>query len=251
MKKIILSVCLLACFSMFFVACSDDDNSTNTTPSNNSLLSLKVGNYWIYDSWDLDNNNQKKTSSYTSDSLYVVKDTTLYNYPAYKCIRNSNGLSSVEFFRVDGGKVYTSEKIFTDLLSRYNLPIDVSQFALEQKWYVLADNNATSEWQIAQTTLSNLQFSGVNINATINIKGKKGATGSVTLNGKNYTTQDFILTYSINAGLATVTILNFSNDFHYTFIEGVGLYQINSDYSTALTTQIPGYLSVLNHYKLF
>lgn len=229
MKKTILSFCLLAVFALFFVSCSDDDNSTNNNSESSSLLPLKTGNYWIYDYWDLDATNQAVESSHTVDSVYVEKDTTLYNYAAYKYVSVSNGSKSITCLRTDNAKVYASESFFVNI-SQLGLPIDASQFDLPHAWYLIADNNATSTWTLFSKSVDNLQFNGISFTANLNITGKKGNSFAVTFNGINYTAQNFVITYSVKIGSASMVLFDLTYDNNYAFIKGIGFYKVNSDY---------------------
>lgn len=77
-----ISLCLIV------VSCKDDDEDDNTpTPVvYDNYTQLKVGNYWIYQRFDVDSSG---TSTPTSifDSCYIEKDTLIAGFTYYKMVR--------------------------------------------------------------------------------------------------------------------------------------------------------------------
>ncbi|HMT29637.1 MAG TPA: hypothetical protein PKD91_10190, partial [Bacteroidia bacterium] len=88
MKKpqILIPLIILSCLSLLVISCKDDDDPAPTPTVYDNYAQLKVGNYWIYQHYDVDSSgNATSTSVY--DSCYVEKDTIINNLTYFKMIR--------------------------------------------------------------------------------------------------------------------------------------------------------------------
>lgn len=82
MKKLLMLAFAAALF--FFFSCKkDDDNNTITYPD---YANLKVGNYWVYQRFEIDTLGVE-TALDIYDSCYVEKDTLINGITYFKMIR--------------------------------------------------------------------------------------------------------------------------------------------------------------------
>tara|TARA_Y100000768_G_C23963091_1_gene676443 strand:+ start:1250 stop:1882 length:633 start_codon:yes stop_codon:yes gene_type:complete len=113
---------------IFFTACKKDDDSTsNKSASKNSYFPLKIGNYWVYENYEIDaNGTETKTSQI--DMITIERDTIIKGNKYYVLEGTQYPLSSkewktLEFLRdssgyiVDNdGRIHFSKNNFTDVL---------------------------------------------------------------------------------------------------------------------------------------
>jgi hypothetical protein len=85
--KNLQSVILFSCLSVIVFSCKkDEDNSVPAPIVYDNYSQLKVGNYWIYQRFDVDSSGNA-TPATEYDSCYVEKDTLINNITYYKMIR--------------------------------------------------------------------------------------------------------------------------------------------------------------------
>ncbi len=70
-STIVFTALIIGLFS-----CKKEDDEIKPTPINNSYTKLEVGNYWIYENFEIDSNGTE-TPLNTFDSSYVEKDTLI------------------------------------------------------------------------------------------------------------------------------------------------------------------------------
>jgi hypothetical protein len=122
MKKILFLLQALVALSL--LSCSKSNH--NNPPSNEDFMALRVGNYWIYQNYDIDSNGVA-TPTDDWDSAYISKDTLVNGKTYYKMFRKSVLIAPyqlVEFLRDSSGymvdlqgKIMMSEDNFTDTLT--------------------------------------------------------------------------------------------------------------------------------------
>jgi hypothetical protein len=105
MKNLIL----FSVFLVIIISCSKEQ-ITATNPINN-LMNLKVGNYWVYDWYEIDANNGNTTNLQKRDSIIIAKDTVISGRTYF--IKKGN------YF---GGKHVTNSIIFDSINSIYSFP---------------------------------------------------------------------------------------------------------------------------------
>ena len=118
MKRVLL---LMLFIGMITYSCKKDDPEENLKPFPAAdYMQLKIGNYWVYQSYQLDSAGNENPMS-NVDSLIIIGDTTINGYKYFKKLsvlhdhvsymRDSNG------YLVDHlGKVFFSEHDFTNIL---------------------------------------------------------------------------------------------------------------------------------------
>jgi len=107
------------------------DTEPATTPSTTSYPNysqLKVGNYWVYQQYDIDENGAS-TPKDIFDSCYVEKDTTINGKTYFKIVKpksNSTGELDISFQRDSlhyivnsNGKILFSSQDFTSIFDLY------------------------------------------------------------------------------------------------------------------------------------
>lgn len=74
MKKACLFLPVLMLISLF--SCNKSDENDPQPPASEDFMALKVGNYWIYQNYDIDTNGVA-TPTDDWDSAYISKDTLI------------------------------------------------------------------------------------------------------------------------------------------------------------------------------
>lgn len=127
-KKNLSLLCICVCVSILVFSCKDhDDNNIPDPITYDNYAQLKVGNYWIYQHFNIDSSgNVTPTSTY--DSCYVEKDTLFNGNIYFKMIRPNPypPLPSAFLLRdslhyvVDpAGEIYFSSQDFTTVFDDY------------------------------------------------------------------------------------------------------------------------------------
>ncbi len=121
---VLLSISL----SLIVISCKDDDDDTTPTPVvYDNYTQLKVGNYWIYQRFDIDSSGTS-TPTAIYDSCYIEKDTLIAGFTYYKMIRPSPFTSTQSIYYVKdslhylveaGGKILFSSLDFTNIFEDY------------------------------------------------------------------------------------------------------------------------------------
>ncbi|TAL68830.1 MAG: hypothetical protein EPN82_09175 [Bacteroidetes bacterium] len=238
--KIIKYITLL--LNLFFLTNCDD----NTSPPQDTInyYPLNNGNYWVYDSYDLDINNKKIIGTERRDSI-IVNDIIEYEgKSAYQLqVFRNNILFDTLYFSQESSKVYM---IFDEN------EIDVPGF--NKKWFLIADFSKINdtEWHIYDTILENYPFNFrdstlfTTYHQTLN--GKLESTENYQLNNKSYKSMLFQVRYDKRLYF----MYKFPDDvsvkelevnritkrlLHFTFAENLGLVQIKYDpYETSFST---------------
>jgi hypothetical protein len=71
MKNLVLLLAVL----LLLISCENESVTPNNPIAN--LMNLKVGNYWVYDWYEIDATNGNATNLNKRDSLIIVKDTII------------------------------------------------------------------------------------------------------------------------------------------------------------------------------
>lgn len=132
MKNIFLSIIILT--AMIYSCKKDKDNEPTTPVPNNmypNFSQLTVGNYWIYEQFDVDSANNASTKN-IFDSCYVEKDTIINTKTYLKIVKPdpySTNQKTVFFQRdslhyvvdSDGKILFSSQDFSTIFESKYFL----------------------------------------------------------------------------------------------------------------------------------
>jgi hypothetical protein len=113
----------------FLSACKKDDVDTQPPTAYADYSNLKVGNYWVYQTYEVDENGVETSTNY-SDSCYVEKDSTINGLVYHKVIRpaavlNQIGISflrdSLHYVVSSNGTRLFSSQDFDNVLYTYVL----------------------------------------------------------------------------------------------------------------------------------
>jgi hypothetical protein len=131
MKK--LKFCLpVIALTVFIFSCKKDKDEVpaltpGTAPTYPDYSQLKVGNYWVYELFDVDSSGNATTMN-NYDSCYVEKDTLINNAVYYKMWRSGVFFPNWGFWLVrdslhyvvtSSGKILFSSKDFTTVFDSY------------------------------------------------------------------------------------------------------------------------------------
>ncbi len=111
---------------LFTLSSCDKSNDSGYQPApEDDFMALKVGNYWIYQNYDIDSNGVA-TPTNDWDSAYISKDTVINGQTYFKMIRKPVVFMSGQFpvylrdssgYLVDSdGQIHMSATNFTDTL---------------------------------------------------------------------------------------------------------------------------------------
>lgn len=128
---------LVIALTTLFSACKKDCSNTPTTYPDFSQL--KVGNYWIYERFNVDTAGNMTTTG-VFDSCYIEKDTQINNATFFKVIRpqplgayyNTTFMrDSLHYLINDVGQILFSSQNFTDTFRHYYITAGVGDTVCE------------------------------------------------------------------------------------------------------------------------
>ncbi len=222
-------------------------SSEPSKPDYSRYLPNKVGSYWVYEWYSVDEKGVKDIESMTIDSMFVVGPATKSGKNCTEYKTNTDGDESSSYMYVEGSKLYSyATALSTDLLP---LPVD--------QWFVMADFEGTTWVILKDTTISGLEvpdFPGVKIDVTLGVTGAKGGTKSIPIGSQTFTAQEFTMNLKIVGKIAGLEIVNFTKVIKNYFVQDIGLIQASSDANKISILQsemtIPGYLQTLIKYNI-
>ena len=152
MKRILITVCLFACF----FSCSNDDDSVTPEAQEPNFYALTVGNSWVYKSQRYNFNTESYEDTEIIDSVSIVGTEAILGNTYFKFrtkttgstdsesqLSNSNGTKFEYFREVDGNLVNDSNAIvFTTTDYSEILVLEASWGSIFEK---LAEDLATVE----------------------------------------------------------------------------------------------------------
>jgi len=122
--KLTTSVIALSALILFLVACKkekiEDIQQTSTPKSYASFLPMTVGNYWIYQRFNMDGSgNENQTTFY--DSIYIEKDTLINGKTYFKQVTTNPSYLTIATYLRDSihyivnnkGEIMFSSEDFT------------------------------------------------------------------------------------------------------------------------------------------
>ena len=194
--------------TVMFISCSKDDNNTNPPVDNNpvNFESLKVGNYWIFENYNIDSLGNK-TGSAETDSTYASGTVQKLGKTAYMLLNySSDGTLKDTVYSYEEGKTYfTHSSLINKKIAGFLDGFPVNPFDLGDIWMKVADYDQSS-WDIMSQNLVDYPvYLGATINGTFSLKAAKGTTKTVTINSNALTLQEFILTFNFKGTITMVT----------------------------------------------
>jgi hypothetical protein len=233
------------------------------------FLSLKVGNYWVYNKYDKDINNNIDYSSLREDSIVIEKSETILNRMAYYfVIYESDTVLNTMILSYEDGvvyRLYDSTKII--------IP------TLKQTWFPIADFKMSMNgmWNIYKQIIGNYIFTeGDSSYFSVfrhTVNGEYIYEDSLLLDGSKSVTKIFKNKYDskldyrkarqlTETSWDTLSVSHLLKYYdYYQFVKGVGLYKISRDsYFYTIQTEpfseeemqiaFKGYEYILKRYKV-
>lgn len=232
--------------AIVFWGCSS--SSEPSKPDFSRYMPNKIGSYWVYEWFEVDENGNKNLESMTTDSMFVVGPATKEGKSCteYKTISEGDEISS--FMYVEGSKLYSfSEALSTDLL-----PVPLEQ------WILLADFEGTTWVILKDSTISGIELPdppGAKIDVTVSITGAKGGTIPISVGSNTFTAQEFTMNFKIIAKMSGFEIANFTKVIKNYFVQDIGLIQSSSDANKVSILgmgemTVPGFFQNLVRYNI-
>jgi hypothetical protein len=140
--------------TFFFSSCKKDSSTTTTYPN---FSQLKVGNYWVYERFNVDSSGNA-TAIGIFDSCYVEKDTLINNTLYFKVIRPEVAGSnysdkfvrdSLHYLVNNVGQILFSSQNFTDTFYNYYVTAGATDTVCEV-FVKMADKNLSVNSPAAQ-----------------------------------------------------------------------------------------------------
>jgi hypothetical protein len=206
MKSLLTSVFIIIAMglSLGISSCSDDTTTTPTTDNDN--MPLKTGSYHVYSITRLDSlTGNPDPSSVTNDSMVIGTSSIKEGKTAFAfdVFRNNEKIRT-DHYSKEGQTVWGYWQFIppgiqlTDLINAI-----VPQ---TRRWSKFADFAATSQWIIADTSITgvSIPFNGQNIPLTsvITMRGKKVSTATEVIKGISFpNTTKFELTLTLKPSI--------------------------------------------------
>ncbi len=145
-KSIFLSMMGL---TAILCACSKENAPSPQSPVEPNYSQLKVGNYWIYQQYEIQDSDNSEVLLTTYDSCYVVKDTLIRSNRYFKVYR-PDGFSdyvylrdSLDYIVNEKGYRNFSSKDFTNNLFT-NVSYDSNNDTMIYIWVKMVDRDFTT-----------------------------------------------------------------------------------------------------------
>lgn len=263
---------LLAMLALVLIISSCGSDTTTTDPASTDMFPNTIGNYWVNEDYDLDTLGNIDAKSMSFDSTIVSGSMQLNGKLATELSSFTIGTKDTAqktYLAKGTNNLYISADMINGVVGMFAafISVDPTKMYLDEKWLLIADQSQ-STWNVATKNFSNIPFT---YNGTINgvmsgntiVTGKKGTTLNVTIQGKSYTAQEYIMESNLTSNL-TITIpagtIKIKNTQHFWIAPGVGLVKqmvettlVNLDITLAQikqTQKFPGYQSTCVRFKL-
>jgi len=257
--KFLLLAFLAASLLMLTNCSDDDDNPSNNNGDDETYYPMKVGNYWIYESNDLDIDEEYVDGTYTMDSIVVTSVEEMYGKSSFKHVSYTKTeindpweFESETYFYSEGKKLYG---LFDYIAPSDDLPLPLD---ITPGWVLLADPDASDSWKVFEQNFvdQDFEYGGFSmvVNGDFTISVKKGASITFDNDGTPVTAKEYILSYKFD-GTANL-ILDFDLVFeivgHLWYAEGIGLIDYTVDPTSigvaTFSADIDGNESLLERY---
>lgn len=266
MNKIIINIFILSNLLLFF-GCEESTIPKEETGT--KFLPLKIGNYWIYNSYDKDYNNSIIYSSHTIDSVIIEHSDDIMGNTAYFLVkyRNDKPIDTLVFSYKDGN-IYL-------LFDSNSVPVP----GLKSTWFPIInfETQMNGSWNVFKTLINDYNFFDDDVlykgNYWHTINGEYVYIDSMDFEGKRFLTKSFINKYDskleftklywINeTSYDTLIVTRFMKFYDkYQVVEGIGLFKMQRDsYLISTTTEpsstfekveyVKGYESLLKKYYI-
>ncbi len=260
MKKL-MSIMLTLTVVAFMASCSEDDNGTDpNTNEEKTYYPMTNGDTWIYNYVGLDQSEQPKDGTETSDTvtitgaeMYMGQEATIFE------MSSSDGSSRTTHMYKDGKKLFASVMYILpggdDLGVFGDLPI----FPDTDTWVLLADPDQ-SKWDLLSIPIEDysLDYSGVTItvDGDFSYSVEKGSKAEWVIGGSKTNVQEYKVIYKFDGTFSLAwpieKVITLTN--HYWFAEGIGLVKRQLDPETfdilSFPIEIDGNKSEIDSYNV-
>jgi len=239
-------------------SCDDMATEIVSPPPDNILFPMAVGNYWIYETFDLRADGSKILESKRMDSIVVESIENIADKDAYKFVRYTDGfVTKTEYYRETSGQIFkithtdTFNLFFPDNVDiMNNEPQYLSLVDPYKSEWVGATGSASSTIEYLDSRFAESQIYSCEVTSVVTCKFE--SKGIVDISGVNYKSTVYSLypDMMINIGDfkrfvndsigevdAEIFISSYENNkkiVTYTYAEGVGVanmryepYQLN------------------------
>lgn len=209
-------------------ACSDDDDNP-VTPNDktkyDSYFPMSAGSWWIYETYDLNQDQSRNLSTLEFDSVAVTGTETIDGKTASVFSTWTEGeKQNDKYHYVEESKLY----INASALLPATLPKEID---LGSELVILADFFG-STWTLKTQAIDDIDATfgdyDVTLNGTLTISGAKKGTETITVDGIDYNCQEFELSYNYAGKIKYMGYpldINFTLKRHFFFADGKGLIQ--------------------------
>lgn len=233
MKQILLA--LLFVLGSILLACSDDDGGTKPNPDDEinldsvaleTLYPLAIGDYRIYQAYDLDENGEKQEGSERTDSSFVFAQIQKSGKTAFEIHDVDNIIGEVvkQYVSRDGETLY---EWTNSLVPKYL--VTILPFGEDDDLWVKVIDREETEWQAFEYVFDNFEsplFSGAVVNGTMTATAKKGQTPELEIKGELKAAQEYLLTITMEGTVTyngEIQDLNLESKLRSYFVPELGL----------------------------
>ncbi len=224
---------LFAFFALVVLISSCSDNSTTTPDTTTTdMFPNTIGNYWINENYSLDTLGAIDMTSKSTDSTIVTGSMQLNGKLATELTTIAKDTTTKNYISKGTNQLFSGADMINGLVGAFTayISVDPNKLYLDEKWLLVADQSQTS-WAIATKNFTNIPFSyNTTMNGTMSgttvVTGKKGTTLKMTIQGKEYTAQEYIMESNLNSNLSIIIpigTIKIQNTQHFWLVPGVGL----------------------------
>lgn len=227
---------ILTILISFIIVLTSCDDSANPNPAETDYFPMRIGNYWIFNTYEINSNHQKINGTEKRDSIVVEQKFALEGRTAFllAVYRNEQIFDSL-YFSIEPQKAY--------MLFDEN-DIDVPNF--KSQWFLIADFSKTgnTEWHLYDSILTyySYKFEDSIINTTYHhtINGRFEYEENFPYNNISMKSKVFQIKYDtrlyfiykfpddISTTEVEVNRLRQKN-IHFSFAENIGLVRMKYD----------------------
>ncbi len=235
LNKALISLTLISL--LFLFSCSDD-NTTNPTNEQN-FFPLTINNFWVYENYQLDSLGNKILSTKALDSMIIYKKET----EDVLTLKNVQ-ISVAKHFYTDKDdeeqKLYYSKDALYQKFDQIPglgaelFGVKISEY-IPLSWVMLVDFKNTNWTIIPQGNVKisdqTIPAAGkVDLDLNYTLVGNKGGTKQFTINGKQYTANEYKLSFKLSGNVilkdlfgAKVPISEITFPTSMYFVDGIGM----------------------------
>lgn len=224
------------------------------TSSNDDLLPITNGSYWVYEKYELDTLNNRITPYTCLDSNVITGTKSLLGQTAsiLSGFTNESGsyvAKNDQYYYKSSEVLYTHSSWFDDLMSiggqGFKLP-----FNIDEQWFKIIDP-ISNNWQIFQKAFNKETFQFGTVTGTLTINAvNKGYENVGSYTNCLKITYPFTFVGSVNVYNQDIP-LNITRNMHVWYSNGTGKVMIRIEttkitlFSGSAPTVVPGYDLVL------